>query len=178
MKSWVKKSLVVAAFYLLLIAAWQLVFMSGAIPHYALPSPGMVATRLQELTTDGMLWPSLAATLGRMLVGFAISVMIGLTLGVAMGMNATVHDMLRSLLLGIQTLPSVAWVPISLLIFGLRDAGILFVIVMSSAAAMAIATADGIAHIPPLYLRAARTLGRPAAPCGIASSCRPRCPAS
>lgn len=161
MKSRAKKYLALAVFYLLLLGAWQLVFVSGAVPHYVLPSPRMVAVRLGELVADGLLGPSVAATLGRMLAGFALSAAIGLALGVVMGMNATVRDLLRSLLLGIQTLPSVAWVPIALLIFGLRDTGILFVIVMSSASAMAIATVDGIAHIPPLYLRAARALGTP-----------------
>jgi NitT/TauT family transport system permease protein len=61
--------------------------------------------------------------------------------------------------LGIQTLPSAAWVPIALLLFGLRDSAITFVIVMSSTAAMAIATADAIATVPPVFLRVARNLG-------------------
>jgi NitT/TauT family transport system permease protein len=66
---------------------------------------------------------------------------------------------LKSLFLGLQTLPTAAWVPLSLLLYGLRDQGIYFVIIMSSAPAVAIATSVGILHIPPLYLRAARTLG-------------------
>jgi NitT/TauT family transport system permease protein len=60
-----------------------------------------------------------------------------------------------------QTLPTAAWAPISLLLFGLSDRGLYFVIIMSSVAAVAIATSDGILHIPPIYLRAARTLGTP-----------------
>lgn len=108
-----------------------------------------------------MLWPSMRATLARMGIGFGMSVAIGLFFGVLMGMSELISQALRSLFLGIQTLPSAAWVPISLLIFGLKDQGIYFVIVMSSMAAVAISTADGIAHIPPIYLRAAQTLGTP-----------------
>jgi len=79
----------------------------------------------------------------------------------AMGTSRVANRCLKSLFLGIQTLPTAAWVPVSLMIFGLRDSGIYFVIVMSATAAIAIATSDGILNIPPIYLRAARTLGTP-----------------
>ncbi len=148
-----------AVFYLSLIIFWQTVFELHLLPKYILPSPWMVIQRLLELWTDNVFLPSLKATVLRMLVGFGISVSIGLVLGLMMGMLPTVKHALKSLLLGIQTLPSAAWVPFSLLIFGLNESGIYFVIVMSSMGAIAIATADGIANIPPLYLRAARTLG-------------------
>ncbi len=121
----------------------------------------MVGERTRELWIDGYFLPSLKATLLRMLIGFALSVLIGLGFGLAMGISQIANQCLKSLFLGLQTLPSAAWVPISLLIFGLSDRGIYFVIIMSSTAAVAIATADGIANIPPLYLRAARTLGTP-----------------
>ncbi len=156
-----RRKLTVVLFYVALLAAWQLIFLSGITPPYLLPSPMMVLHRLVEMGRDGLLWPGVRATLTRMGIGFSLSAIIGLTFGVFMGTSVTVNRCLRSLLLGMQTLPSAAWVPISLLLFGLRDQGIYFVIVMSSVAAFAISTADGIAHIPPLYLRAARTLGTP-----------------
>lgn len=121
----------------------------------------MVVRRMQELWVDGYFLPSLKATLLRMVAGFSLAMVIGLLFGLAMGISRVTNQCLKSLFLGLQTLPSVAWVPISLLIFGLSDRGIYFVIVMSSTAAVAISTADGIANIPPLYLRAARTLGTP-----------------
>ncbi len=121
----------------------------------------MVAERLWELWSDGYFLPSLKATLTRMSIGFGMSVVIGLIFGLAMGTSSTINQSLKSLFLGLQTLPTVAWVPISILIFGVKDNdnGIYFVIVMSSMASVAISTADGIANIPPLYLRAAQTLG-------------------
>ena len=156
-----RRKLTVILFYVALLAAWQLIFLAGVMPPYLLPSPFMVAQRLVEMAKDGLLWTGIRATLTRMSIGFSLAALIGLTFGVFMGTSTTVNRCLRSLLLGMQTLPSVAWVPISLLVFGLRDQGIYFVIIMSSVAAFAISTADGIAHIPPLYLRAARTLGTP-----------------
>ncbi len=154
-----RRRLALLAFLLLLLAAWQAVWSLGLLPTYSLPSPAQVAGRLAELARDGTLWPSVQASVVRMLLGFVLSAALGLALGVAMGLSPTADSCLRSLFLGLQTLPSAAWVPIALLLFGLGDAAIYFVIVMSSMAAMAIATADGIAHIPPHLLRAARSLG-------------------
>jgi NitT/TauT family transport system permease protein len=136
--------------------------MAKVLPDYLLPSPLQVAQRLQELAVDNYLWPSVKATFQRMGIGFSVSATVGLLIGLLMGMSRIVNSCLRSLFLGLQTLPTAAWVPVSLLIFGLSDNGIYFVIIMSSAPAVALATSDGIQHIPPIYLRAARTLGTPA----------------
>ena len=130
------------------------------------PSPKMVGERLWELASEDnpmqpSLFSSIRATLARMGIGFSLSAIIGLSIGLLMGISPFINRCLKSLFLGFQTLPTVAWVPISLLIFGLKDSGIYFVIIMSSSAAVAISTADGIANIPPLFLRAARTLGTP-----------------
>ena len=151
----------VFAFYLLIIAVWQALFSAQIIPDYLFPSPQQVAQRLWELATDNYLWPSVRATFERMGIGFGIAASVGLLIGLLMGVNRMVNSCLRSLFLGLQTLPTAAWVPVSLLFFGLSDHGIYFVIIMSSAPAIALATSDGIQHIPPIYLRAARTLGTP-----------------
>jgi NitT/TauT family transport system permease protein len=146
-------------FYILIFAAWQILFSAGLIPDYLFPSPVQVAKRLWELGADGYLIPSIAATLKRMAIAFSIAVAIGLGIGLMMGISSIINHCLKSLFLGLQTLPTAAWVPISLLIYGLSVHGIYFVIIMSSVPAIAIATSSGILHIPPLYLRAARTLG-------------------
>lgn len=150
---------IVLGFYILLFAAWQLLFSVGVIPEYLFPSPLQVGQRLWELAGDGLLWPSIKATLLRMLIGFSIAAAIGLVVGLLMGVSRVANSCLKSLFLGLQTLPTAAWVPISLLLFGLKDAGIYFVIIMSSMPAIAIATSDGILQIPPIYIRAAKTLG-------------------
>jgi NitT/TauT family transport system permease protein len=151
----------VLAFYLLLLAAWQAIFWAQVIPDFLFPSPLQVARRLWELTVDNYLWPSLKATFERMGIGFSIAASIGLAVGLVMGMSRVVNACLRSLFLGLQTLPTAGWVPVSLLLFGLSDRGIYFVIIMSSAPAVALTASDGIQHIPLIYLRVARTLGTP-----------------
>src|SRR5438876_689398 len=149
----------VLLFYLLIFVVWQVSFRAGLIADYLFPSPVQVGKRLWELASEGYLLPSVKATLLRMALGFSVAAAIGLGIGLLMGTNPIINSCLRSLFLGLQTLPTAAWVPISLLLFGLSVRGIYFVIIMSSAPAVAIATSGGILHIPPLYLRAARTLG-------------------
>jgi NitT/TauT family transport system permease protein len=153
--------LYVLGFYLLLFGAWQLIITLKWTPDYLFPSPAQVFERLYELARDNYLLPGIKATLTRMAIGFSVAGAIGWSIGMVMGLSRIAHACMKSLFLGLQTLPTVAWVPISLLLFGLRDEGIYFVIVMSSMPAVAIATADGILNIPPIYLRAARTLGTP-----------------
>ena len=152
----------VLGFYLLLLAVWQGLFSTQFLPDYLFPSPWQVVRRLWELAADNYLWPSLKATFQRMIIGFSIAASAGLLIGLLMGMSRVVNSCLRSLFLGLQTLPTAAWVPVSLLIYGLSDRGIYFVIIMSSAPAVAIATSDGVLHIPRIYLQVARTLGTPA----------------
>ncbi len=152
----------VVGFYALLLITWQALFSLQLIPDYLFPSPLQVAQRMWELAKENYLWPSIKATFQRMAIGFAIAASSGLVIGLIMGMSRIVNSCLRSLFLGLQTLPTAAWVPVSLLLFGLSDHGIYFVIIMSSAPAMAIATCDGILQIPIIYLRVGRTLGTPA----------------
>lgn len=161
MKSARQSLLFVLSFYVLLLALWEILASLKLAPDYLFPSPVQVVHRMVELASDNLLWPSIVATLARMVGGFALSAAIGLIIGLAMGTSWAVNKCLRSLFLGLQTLPTAAWVPVSLLIFGLSDRGIYFVVIMSSMPAVAIAFSDGILNIPPIYLRAARTLGTP-----------------
>jgi NitT/TauT family transport system permease protein len=96
---------------------------------------------------------------GRLLIGFSISITLGATLGMTMWRFRPVDDFLGPLFLGMQTLPSVCWVPLGIIAFGLSEAAIEFVLVMGSFFAVAISLRDGLRTIPPLYQRAGRMLG-------------------
>lgn len=95
----------------------------------------------------------------RLLVGFAVSVAAGMVVGLAMWTWRGVDRLLGPLFLGLQTLPSVCWVPLAILVFGINERAILFVLVMGSAFAVALAFRDGLRTIPPLYQRAGLMLG-------------------
>src|SRR5213592_1623705 len=92
-----RAAIYVPLFYLLLLAVWQGIFSLRLVPDYVFPSPSQVAVRLYQLTVEGLLWPSVKATLIRMLIGFSVAAAIGLTIGIAMGMSRIVNNCLRSL---------------------------------------------------------------------------------
>src|SRR5205823_989864 len=98
-------------------------------------------------------------SLRRMLIGYGISLLIGVPLGVALARVRWIEDTVGALVLGLQTLPSICWLPLALLWFGLNDSAILFVIVIGSAMAVTLAVQDGVRNLPPVYQRAAQTMG-------------------
>jgi NitT/TauT family transport system permease protein len=95
----------------------------------------------------------------RLLLGFIFSIILGVSIGIAMWRFHPLNDFLGPLLLGLQTLPSVCWVPLGVLLFGLNERGVMFVLVMGSFAAIAISLRDGLRTMPPLYQRAGLMLG-------------------
>src|SRR5271157_1248572 len=101
-----RRNVILLAFLAGLLLLWQFVWTIGVLPSYSLPSPAQTAVRLIELARDGSLLPSVEASVIRMLLGFVLSAAIGLTVGVGMGVSEMINSGLRSLFLGLQTLPS------------------------------------------------------------------------
>jgi NitT/TauT family transport system permease protein len=95
----------------------------------------------------------------RLIVGFSLSIILGTVLGVLMWRWTPFDEFFRPVCLGLQTLPSVCWVPLAVLILGLNEFGILFVLVMGSAFGMAVSMRDGLKAVPPLYRRAGLMMG-------------------
>lgn len=114
---------------------------------------------LARRARDGALWLAIGVSFRRLALGYLMSVGVGFTLGVAMAGSDAVRRGLGPIVTGLQALPSVCWLPLGLLWFGLSDAAILFVIVLGSALGVAISVDAGCRNVPPLYVRAARTMG-------------------
>jgi NitT/TauT family transport system permease protein len=108
---------------------------------------------------DGRLGAALLRSLTRLAQAFALAVAAGVPLGMAMARSPLVQRRLRPVVLGLQALPSICWLPLALLWFGLSETAILFVVVMGSLLAVAIATEDAVSAVDPILLRAAGTLG-------------------
>jgi NitT/TauT family transport system permease protein len=108
---------------------------------------------------DGRLATAIARSLSRLAQGYALSASIGVPLGIAMARNTELRTALRPIVLGLQALPSICWLPLAILWFGLSELAILFVVVMGSLLAVSIATEDAVAGVDPVLLRAAGTLG-------------------
>lgn len=123
------------------------------------PLPSKILVFLWEGLLDGSILSALWVTLRRLVLGYAIGFVIAIPLGLLLAQSRFMRDTLGVLALGFQSLPSVCWVPISLVIFGQDERTILSVVVMGSVWSLMLATESGIRSVPPLYLRAARTMG-------------------
>jgi sulfonate transport system permease protein len=148
-------TLFIAAF----LGLWQLVFILGLWPEVSLPSPAMVAVSFVDLVKNLTLIVSIAVTMYRLVIGFTLSIIIGVSVGLAMVRFPGFGKTLSSFAVGLQSFPSVAWVPFAILLIGLNDAGILFVVIMSSVFSVMMSTYGGIRNISPIYIRAAKNMG-------------------
>lgn len=143
----------------LALGLWQVVVWSGWRPDYVLPGPIPVFGALGELLTDGTLLDAAATTMRRAGVGFALAVAIGVVVGSLVSRNRVMRAAFGSLITGIQTMPSIAWFPLAILLFQRSEGAILFVVVLGAAPAIANGLIAGADHIPPILLRAGRVLG-------------------
>ena len=147
------------AFYAGIIVVWQIVFSLNIWSAQIFPSPVQVVQDLTYGAADGSLIFGIATSMLRLIVGLIISIAGGMTLGIFMARVESVNQTVGSLVLGLQSVPSVAWVPLALLWFGLTDAGIIFVTVASSLFAVTINTYSGMKNVPTSYIAAARNMG-------------------
>lgn len=151
-------------FLLILVAAWQGFYWVGVevlevCKSYSVPSPLGVAKCFMDLCSDGTLLKATSNSLIRGIAGFAIAVLIGIVLGLLINHFGYLQRNLKPIVLGVQTLPSVCWVPFSILWFGLSTEAILFVVVMGSAFSIAISVDNAIKNVQPIYSKAALTMG-------------------
>ncbi len=146
-------------FFVLILLAWQSLAWLGLWAPYIFPAPLEVAQTLARGFQNGTFFIGIITSMQRLLVGFAISAVIGLGLGLALGRIRVLDETLGSLVLGLQALPSICWLPLALLWFGLSETAMLFIVVMGALLSITLSTEDGVKNTPPLYLRAARNLG-------------------
>jgi NitT/TauT family transport system permease protein len=152
--TWPKLGAVVIA-----LGLWQLVVWSGWKPEYVLPGPATVFAELRDQLADGRLQSALWLTLGRAARGYGLAMVIGVVVGSVVASSRIVRSAFGSFITGLQTMPSVAWLPLALLLFKRSEAAIMFVVVLGAAPSIANGLLNGIDQIPPLYLRAGRVLG-------------------
>jgi NitT/TauT family transport system permease protein len=154
-----KRTLVAGAFFAALVALWYLAVASGRWSPVLIPPPQAVGEYLWSALGDGSILEATAVTMRRLLVGYAIGLAIGLPLGLLCSSSEFVEDTVGTLALGLQTLPSVCWVPLALVWFGQTEWAMLFVVIMGTVWSVVIATDTGARTIPPIFARAARTMG-------------------
>ncbi|MDP4145588.1 MAG: ABC transporter permease [Bacillota bacterium] len=151
-------------FYIILMAIWELVYkvgvdVLGIWKAYTFPSPFDVISTLIGLIKDNTLGIAIVISLERLVVGYLISLVLGLIIGLLIVRFKYLDENFSALILGLQTLPSICWLPFSILWFGLNEKAIMFVIAIGSIFAIAIATESGIKNVDPIYMKAAKTMG-------------------
>jgi NitT/TauT family transport system permease protein len=162
-ESWPRRALrsglppVVAVTLLVLLWAWAAA--SDLKPDYVLPSPGQVLSTLRQEWAKGTITEVVGNSLRRGAFGFLVSVLVATPIGLVVARVRLVRLAVGPLLSGLQSLPSVAWVPAAIIWFGLSDAAIYFVMLLGAVPSIANGLVAGLDQVPPIYQRVGRVLG-------------------
>jgi NitT/TauT family transport system permease protein len=146
-------------FYGVLLGLWVLLAELKIWPPYLFPTPKGVAEALYAGFADHSFWIAMAVSMRRVLIGYGISVVLGMVLGLGVASNKFLEETMGGLLVSLQSLPSICWWPLALLWFGLNQNAILFVVIMGSLLSVTIAMEDGRKQMPKIYGMAGRNLG-------------------
>ena len=149
----------VALFVGLLLVIWEATYRAGVKPTYALPSPADVGLVIGEQLRDGTLFEAIGTSVSRGALGFLVALAIGTPLGLLVGRVRIVRRAVGPILSGLQSLPSVAWVPAAIIFFGLGEGAIYAVVLLGAVPSIANGMVSGIDQVPPLFLRVGRVLG-------------------
>ncbi|MBK6763287.1 MAG: ABC transporter permease [Micrococcales bacterium] len=143
----------------LVLGAWQLVVWSGWRPEYVLPGPIPTLQAVWEMLGTDRFWSAIATTMTRAVAGFALALLIGTAIGVLVARIRPLRLAIGALITGLQTMPSISWFPLAILLFGINERAILFVVVLGAAPSIANGVISGIDQVPPAFWRLGQVLG-------------------
>lgn len=143
----------------IVIGVWQLVVLAEWKPEYVLPGPVTVFSDLGTLLTTAEFWDGVRLTMQRAVTGFALAVLIGTIIGAAVSRFAPLRAAIGSLITGLQTMPSIMWFPLAILLFQISESAIMFVVVIGAAPSVANGLISGIDYVPRSWLRVGQVLG-------------------
>ena len=146
-------------FYFGFLCIWGLVAYLKIWPDYIFPSPQGVWGSMVEGFADQTFIIGTLISLKRIALGYLISIVLGMSLGFAIGGNRYLDETVGSVVVGLQTLPSVCWLPLAILWFGLNEKAIIFVVIMGALLSITISTDSGVKNIPPIYLKVGKNMG-------------------
>jgi NitT/TauT family transport system permease protein len=142
----------------IVLAVWEVIAASGW-KELIFPAPGPTLANLWDQLGTGELWHAIGVTGLRAVIGFALAVVIGSVIGALVSRIPPLRAGIGSLITGLQTLPSIAWFPFAIILFGISTTTILFVIVLGAAPSIANGLIAGVDYTPPLLLRAGKMMG-------------------
>jgi NitT/TauT family transport system permease protein len=142
----------------LVLAIWELIALSGW-KKLIFPAPGPTLANLWDQLGTGLLWHAMGTTLYRAVIGFALALLVGSVVGAVVSRVGPLRAAVGSLLTGLQTMPSIAWFPFAIILFGLTTQAIMFVIILGAAPSIANGLIAGVDYTPPLLLKAGHMMG-------------------
>jgi len=142
----------------IVLAVWQLVHLSGWKKDI-FPGPGATLANLWDQLQTGLLWHAIGTTVERAVIGFGLAVLIGVVIGALVSRIRPLRAAVGSLITGLQTMPSIAWFPFAIILFGISTTAILFVIILGAAPSIANGLIAGVDYTPPLLLKAGKMMG-------------------
>lgn len=146
-------------FYTCLLLLWQVVYSLHIWPPYLFPSPQGMVEALRSGLADGSIATAVGVSLRRIAIGYSVAVVVGVLLGLAIATSEFLQSTIGTLVLSLQSLPSVCWLPFAVLWFGLSENAIIFVVLIGSVLSITINAESGVRNLPKLYLLAGRNLG-------------------
>jgi len=142
-----------------LLLAWEAASRLGLWRSWVFPSPLAIGRSFWSGVVDGTIPRGILTSMRRLIVGYLLSLFGGVSLGLLLARSRSLRESIGTVVTGLQALPSICWLPLALLWFGLSETAILFVVIAGSLLAITVATEAGVSNVPPLYVRAARTMG-------------------
>jgi NitT/TauT family transport system permease protein len=143
----------------LVVVVWWAISATGLVSSSTLPSPARVWSSLWSHVGDGSIPAGASRSVLRLLFGMGVAGVFGTVVGVAMAASQPVQRGLGSLVVGLQALPPIAWLPLAGLWLGLTERAVVFVVIVGAFPAIALVTAASVRQVSPLLVRAGRTLG-------------------
>src|ERR1700761_2632180 len=143
---------------LIVLVVWQLIHLSGW-KKYVFPGPGTTLSNLWDQAKGGQLWHAIGTTAERAVIGFGLAVVVGSVIGALVSRIKPLRAAVGSLITGLQTMPSIAWFPFAIILFGISTTAILFVIILGAAPSIANGLIAGVDYTPPLLLKAGTMMG-------------------
>ena len=142
----------------MVLVIWELIHLTGW-KKFVFPGPGITLSNLWEQAKTGLLWHAIGTTLQRAVLGFALALVIGTVVGALVSRIRPLRAAVGSLITGLQTMPSLAWFPFAIILFGITTPAILFVVVLAAAPSIANGLIAGVDYTPPLLIKAGTLMG-------------------
>lgn len=143
----------------LVLLAWQAVVWSGWRSEWVFPGPDRVLPTLFGEITTPEFWEAVRVTMRRAFIGFALALAVGVVIGLAVSQFKPLRVAIGSLITGLQTMPSIVWFPFAMLLYGISESAIMFVIILGAAPSIAGGLTSGIDYVQPSLLRAGKVMG-------------------